>query len=272
MQMQYTTLNNEIQMPLLGFGTYGVHQIDTFLAAIDCGYRLFDTAQMYGNEKEVGIAIREAITKRGIKREEFFITTKLSRNMSLQEAKRGIESSLKTLDLSYIDLLLIHEPYAQAKDMYRAMQAAYKEGKIKALGISSFTPKVFSRFVKYCEIIPAVNQCETHIYYQQRALIEAMKPYKTVLQSWSPFIAGKALKGGFFDNPILAQIAQKYNKNVAQVALRFLVQQGIIAIPKASNPKHIQENIAIFDFSLSAADMKTIRGLDTNKTQFSWGY
>lgn len=269
MQMQYTTLNNGIQMPLLGFGTYGVNRVDTLLAAIDCGYRLFDTAQMYGNEKEVGIAIREAITKRGIKREEFFITTKLSSNMSFEGAKKGIESSLKALDLGYIDLLLIHEPYAQAKDMYRAMQEAYKEGKIKALGISSFTPKVFSEFMKSCEVLPAVNQCETHIYYQQRALIEAMKPYKTILESWSPFVAGKS---GFFDNPILVQIAQKYNKNVAQVALRFLVQQGIVAIPKASNPKHIQENIAIFDFSLSVADMKAIRSLDTNKTQFSWGY
>lgn len=266
--MQYTTLNNGIQMPLLGFGTYGVNRVDTLLAAIDCGYRLFDTAQMYGNEKEVGIAIREAITKRGIKREEFFITTKLSSNMSFEGAKKGIESSLKALDLGYIDLLLIHEPYAQAKDMYRAMQEAYKEGKIKALGISSFTPKVFSEFMKSCEVLPAVNQCETHIYYQQRALIEAMKPYKTILESWSPFVAGKS---GFFDNPILVQIAQKYNKNVAQVALRFLVQQGIVAIPKASNPKHMQENIAIFDFSLSVADMKAIRSLDTNKTQFSWG-
>ena len=267
--MQYTTLNNGIQMPLLGFGTYGVNRVDTLLAAIDCGYRLFDTAQMYGNEKEVGIAIREAITKRGIKREEFFITTKLSSNMSFEGAKKGIESSLKALDLGYIDLLLIHEPYAQAKDMYRAMQEAYKEGKIKALGISSFTPKVFSEFMKSCEVLSAVNQCETHIYCQQRALIEAMKPYKTILESWSPFVAGKS---GFFDNPILVQIAQKYNKNVAQVALRFLVQQGIVAIPKASNPKHMQENIAIFDFSLSVADMKAIRSLDTNKTQFSWGY
>ena len=141
--------------------------------------------------------------------------------------------------------------------------------KLKALGVSSFTPKVFSEFVKSCEILPAVNQCETHIYYQQRELIEVMKPYKTILESWSPFVAGKS---GFFDNPTLAQIAQKHNKSVAQVALRFLVQQGIVAIPKTSKLKHMQENIAIFDFALSAADMETIRALDTNKTQFSWGY
>lgn len=267
--MQYVTLNNGLKMPLLGFGTYDIRSIDTFLAAVDCGYRLFDTAQMYGNEREVGAAIREAIVRRGIKREEFFITTKLSSNMSFEEAKRGIESSLKALDLDYIDLLLIHQPYAQAKQMYKAMEDAYKEGKLKALGVSSFTPKVFSEFVESCEILPAVNQCETHIYYQQRALMEVMKPYKTILESWSPFVAGKS---GFFDNPTLAQIAQRHNKSVAQVALRFLVQQGIVAIPKTSKLKHMQENLNVFDFSLSAADMESIRALDKNKTQFSWGY
>ena len=267
--MQYVTLNNGLKMPLLGFGTYDIKSIDTFLAAVDCGYRLFDSAQMYGNQKEVGAAIREAIRSRGIKREEFFITTKLSSNMDFESAKKSIESSLKALDIGYIDLLLIHAPYTQAKEMYKAMELAYKEGTIKALGISSFTPKVYLEFIKTCEIMPAINQCETHIYYQQRALLEAMKPYGTILESWSPFIAGKS---GFFSNPTLRQIAARYNKSVAQIALRFLVQQGIIAIPKASKLKHMQENINVFDFSLSAADMESIRALDKNKTQFSWGY
>ncbi|VEJ08202.1 oxidoreductase, aldo/keto reductase family [Helicobacter pullorum] len=267
--MQYVTLNNGLKMPLLGFGTYDIKSIDTFLAAVDCGYRLFDSAQMYGNQKEVGAAIREAIRSRGIKREEFFITTKLSSGMDFESAKKSIESSLKALDIGYIDLLLIHAPYTQAKEMYKAMELAYKEGIIKALGISSFTPKVYLEFIKTCEIMPAINQCETHIYYQQRALLEAMKPYGTILESWSPFIAGKS---GFFDNPTLRQIASAHNKSVAQIALRFLVQQGIIAIPKASKLKHMQENINVFDFSLSAADMESIRALDKNKTQFSWGY
>ncbi|WP_230846904.1 aldo/keto reductase [Helicobacter pullorum] len=267
--MQYVTLNNGLKMPLLGFGTYDIKNIDTFLAAVDCGYRLFDSAQMYGNQKEVGAAIREAIRSRGLKREEFFITTKLSSDMDFESAKKSIESSLKALDIGYIDLLLIHAPYTQAKEMYKAMELAYKEGTIKALGISSFTPKVYLEFIKTCEIMPAINQCETHIYYQQRALLEAMKPYGTILESWSPFIAGKS---GFFDNPTLTQIASAYNKSVAQIALRFLVQQGIIAIPKASKLKHMQENINVFDFSLSAADMESIRALDKNKTQFSWGY
>ena len=267
--MQYVTLNNGLKMPLLGFGTYDIKSIDTFLAAVDCGYRLFDSAQMYGNEKEVGAAIREAIRSRGLKREEFFITTKLSSDMDFESAKKSIESSLKALDIGYIDLLLIHAPYTQAKEMYKAMELAYKEGIIKALGISSFTPKVYLEFIKTCEIMPAINQCETHIYYQQGALLEAMKPYGTILESWSPFIAGKS---GFFDNPTLRQISARYNKSVAQIALRFLVQQGIIAIPKASKLKHMQENINVFDFSLSAADMESIRALDKNKTQFSWGY
>ena len=267
--MQYVTLNNGLKMPLLGFGTYDIKSIDTFLAAVDCGYRLFDSAQMYGNQKEVGAAIREAIRSRGIKREEFFITTKLSSDMDFESAKKSIESSLKALDIGYIDLLLIHAPYTQAKEMYKAMELAYKEGIIKALGISSFTPKVYLEFIRTCEIMPAINQCETHIYYQQRALLEAMKPYGTILESWSPFIAGKS---GFFDNPTLTQIASAYNKSVAQIALRFLVQQGIIAIPKASKLKHMQENINVFDFSLSAANMESIRALDKNKTQFSWGY
>lgn len=267
--MQYVTLNNGLQMPLLGFGTYDIKSIDTFLVAVDCGYRLFDSAQMYDNQKEVGAAIREAIRSRGIKREEFFITTKLSSGMDFESAKKSIESSLKALDIGYIDLLLIHAPYTQAKEMYKAMELAYKEGIIKALGISSFTPKVYLEFIKTCEIMPAINHCETHIYYQQRALLEAMKPYGTILESWSPFIAGKS---GFFDNPTLTQIAARYNKSVAQIALRFLVQQGIIAIPKASKLKHMQENINVFDFSLSAADMESIRALDKNKTQFSWGY
>ena len=236
------------------------------LAAVDSGYRLFDTAQMYGNEKEVGAAIRKAINSRGIGREEFFITTKLSSDMSFEEAKKSIKSSLKALDIGYIDLLLIYAPYARAKQMYQAMQLAYKEGTLKALGISSFTPRIFSEFIKSCEILPAINQCETHIYYQQKALMEIMKPYGTILESWSPLIAGKS---GFFNNLILVQIANKYNRSVPQVALRFLVQQGIIAIPKTSKLKHMQENINVFDFSLSTADMESIRKLDKNTTQFS---
>ena len=267
--MKHITLNNGIKMPIIGFGTWPLKGEGCERAVIDAlevGYRLIDTAQMYKNEKEVGNAIK----KSKIPREEIFITTKIcSPNTTYNKTKEAINKSLKELQLEYIDLMLIHEPYGSSLEMYKAMELAYKEGIIKALGISSFTPKVYLEFIKTCEIMPAINQCETHIYYQQRALLEAMKPYGTILESWSPFIAGKS---GFFDNPTLTQIAARYNKSVAQIALRFLVQQGIIAIPKASKLKHMQENINVFDFSLSAADMESIRALDKNKTQFSWGY
>lgn len=267
--MVYETLNNGLMIPLLGFGTYGVTNTHTLMMAIDCGYRLFDTAQMYGNQSQVGAAIRDAMRVYGLKREEFFVTTKLSSNMSGAYTMKSIESTLKILNLDYIDLLLLHEPYAQSKAMYNAMESAYKQGKLKAIGVSNFIPSVFSEFVKTCEIPPAINQCEVHIYYQQPHLLQAMKAYGTLVQSWSPFIAGKS---ELFANPSLIRIAHTYHKSVAQVALRFLVQQGIIAIPKACNLKYMQENLEIFDFTLSVEDMQTLRALDTNTTQFSWGY
>lgn len=267
--MRYLTLNNGIKMPILGFGTYSVHSKDVLLQALDSGYRLFDTAQMYHNEKELGLAINEAMQTRGIKRQDFFITTKLSSNMSFDEAQKSIDLSLRALNLDYVDLLLIHEPYPQAKQMYEAMQIAYKEGKVRALGLSSFRPKPYLDFVKGCEILPTINQCETHIYYQQKALKEAMKAYGTVLQSWSPFIAGK---NGFFESSSLKQIARKHKKSVAQIALRFLIEQDIVAIPKASKLTHMQDNINIFDFALDEEDMQNISKLDKNQTQFSWGY
>ncbi len=266
--MQYLTLNNGIKMPILGFGTYGIHSTKTFLEALEVGYRLFDTAQMYGNEKEVGEACKEAM-RNGLSREELFITTKLSSNMSKAQAKQGIDSSLKALDLDYIDLFLIHEPYSQSKAMYEALEEAYKEGKIKSIGISNFTAKTYLDFIKTCNIAPAVNQCETHIFYQQKSLQEAMKPYGTILESWSPFISGK---GGFFDHPTLQKLARAHNKSVAQVVLRYLIERNIIVIPKTSNRKHMEDNFNVFDFTLNATEMNEIALLDKNKTQFSWGY
>ena len=272
--MQYVTLNNGIKMPILGFGTYSINDSHTILEAISYRYRLFGTAQMYGNEHKVGTAIREAIDKMGIKREDFFITTKLSNNMNFQEAKKGIETSLKSLNSSYIDLILIHEPYPKAKEMYKAMETYYKEGKLKAIGISNFTLHAFKEFIKTCEIPPAINQCETHIYYQQAALLQTMKPYGTILESWSPFIAGKVSKNknGFFNDSALEKIAHKYNKSIAQIVLRFFTQQGIVTIPKASKKEHMQENIDIFNFNLTKEEIKTIKTFDKNATQFSWGY
>ncbi len=264
-KMQYLTLHNGIKMPILGYGTYSIRDSKTILDAINVGYRLIDTAQMYGNEKEVGEALRQS----GVKREDFFIETKLSHSMSYDETKKAIEKSLKNLGLDYIDLLLIHEPYGQSKEMYRAMEEFYEEGLLKSIGISNFSSPVYLDFVKTCKIIPMINQCETHPFYQQKTLIQSMKPYKTLLQSYSPFVSGR---DGIFSNKTLQEIAVKHSRSVAQVSLRFLIQQGIIAIPKSSKIEHMRQNINIFDFKLDDEDMAKISKLDKNKSSFSWGY
>ena len=267
--MQFVTLNNGIKMPILGLGTYnlrGKSGQNAISSAIKVGYRLIDTAQMYGNETEVGNAVTNAI-KFGIPREEFFITTKLSSNMSYDEVMKRFDDSMRKLNLNYLDLLLIHSNYRNSKEMYRAMEALYKNGKIKSLGLSNFNAEAFLGFVEGCEIIPAVNQCQTHIFYQQKALREAMKESGTILESWSPFVSGQ---NNFFKNPTLLSVAKKYNRSVAQVALRFLVQQGIIVIPKTANEQRMIENISIFDFSLNSDDMRTLEAMDTGKSAFSW--
>lgn len=268
-KMEFVTLNNDIKMPILGFGTYnlrGRSGQNAISSAIKVGYRLIDTAQMYGNEIEVGNAVGNAI-KSGIPREEFFITTKLSSNMSYDEVMKKFEDSMRKLNLDYLDLLLIHSNYRNSKEMYKAMEALHKNGKIKSLGLSNFNAEAFSDFVKNCEIIPAVNQCQTHIFYQQKALREAMKESGTLLESWSPFVSGQ---NNFFKNPTLMGVAKKHNKTVAQVALRFLIQQDIIVIPKTANEQRMRENIAVFDFKLDSDDMKTLTAMDTGKSSFSW--
>lgn len=267
--MEFVKLNNGIKMPILGLGTYnmrGKSGQNAISTAIKVGYRLIDTAQMYGNEEQVGNAVGNAI-KYGIPREEFFITTKLSSNMSYDEVMKRFEDSMRKLNLDYLDLLLIHSNYNNSKEMYRAMEALHKNGKIKSLGLSNFNAEAFSDFVKNCEIIPAVNQCQTHIFYQQKALREAMKESGTLLESWSPFVSGQ---NNFFKNPTLMGVAKKHNKTVAQVALRFLIQQDIIVIPKTTNEQRMIENIAVFDFKLDSDDMKTLMAMDTGKSAFSW--
>lgn len=262
-QMQFVTLNNGIKMPILGYGTSRIKDEKIILKAIKAGYRLIDSAQMYGNEEEVGLAVKNS----GIKREEFFITTKLSSDMSYEETLKSFELSMKKLKLDYLDLLLIHSPYSQAKQMYKAMEKLYGEGRIKALGVSNFKADFFSDFVKSCQITPAVNQCQTHIFHQQKPLRAVMQKYGTVLESWSPFVMGK---NNFFENENLKKIAKKYNKTVAQVVLRFLIEQGIIVIPKTTNEARMRENLAVFDFALDAQDIKTLNAMDTGKSQFGW--
>ena len=265
--MNYIALNNDVKMPILGFGTArleGGECEKSVLTALELGYRLIDTAQMYKNEAEVGNALKLS----GIPRNDLFITTKICRpNNSYAATKSAIETSLKELQLDYIDLLLIHEPYEESQEMYRAMKEAYNEGLIRAIGISNFNKKLYSEFIKDCGIIPAVNQIEQHVFFQQNELNELMTLKGTHSQAWSPFAKGK---NDFFKNKVLASIGEKYNKAVPQIALRFLIQMNISVIPKSSNKNRMIENMKIFDFELTDDDMNKIKALDEGKTLFGW--
>lgn len=265
--MEYITLNTGSRMPLLGLGTWnlrGKECVKIVSLAIQHGYRLIDTAQMYGNEKEVGLGI----LKSGIDRHELFVTTKIYRiSNSYEKAKKAIDESLKNLQLDYIDLLLLHEPYTQGSQMYQALEEAYKEGKVKAIGISNYNERWYQNFIKECSIIPAMNQVEAHVNFQKWQLQEMLEKNGTLMQAWSPL--GQGI-GNILKNPILLEIGKKYNKSPAQIALRFLVQRGISVIPKSNKESRLMENIDIFDFKLTDEEIETIKQLDTNKTFFSW--
>ena len=265
--MEYVTFNNHMKMPILGLGTWnlrGQECINTVAAAIDIGYRLIDTAQMYDNEKEVG----QGIIKSGISRNEIFITTKIYGNSnSYQKTKAAIEKSLQNLQTNYIDLLLLYEPYPQEHDMYKALQEAYEAGKVKAIGISNYDEVRFKRFVDQCLIIPAVNQVECHIYYQKYHLQNLVDDYGTIMQAWSPLAQSKK---NMSQNPVLIEIGRKYHKTAIQVALRFLTQRGISVIPKSRRKERLIENINIFDFKLTTKEMEKIKDLDQDETLFMW--
>ena len=265
--MKYITLNNNIDIPMVGFGTYdllGENCVKSVLCAIKYGYRLIDTAKMYKNEKEVGKAIKLS----NIKREELFITTKLDSNYNSYElAKYGIEESLKDLGLTYINLMLVHEPYSNSLDMYKAMEQAYKEGKIKAIGISNFRESLYKKFISKVEIIPMVNQVQSHVFFKEKELQNIMNEYGTKTQAWSPLASGMK---DIFNNEVLNNIGSKYNKSAAQVALKYLIQNDMIVIPKSANENRIKENIDLFDFNLSIDDLKEIDKLDENKSLFAW--
>ena len=260
-------LNSNNKIPLVGFGTWelsGSVCERCVLEALDVGYRLIDTAKMYGNEREVGVAVN----KSGIKREDIFLVTKLnSSNNSYDRAKRGIEQSLNELRVNYIDLILIHEPYSNSFDMYRAMIEAQKEGKVRAIGISNFSERLYKEFILNCEIIPAINQIEAHIFFQKQKFQNLMQNNGTSLMAWSPLGAGL---GDIFSNPTIKNIAQKYSKTPSQIALKFLVQRNIIVIPRTCHKDRMIENINLFDFELTSEEMETLSKLDKNKTLFSW--
>lgn len=263
--MNYVTLNNGVKMPKLGYGVYQTPPEETercVLDAIRMGYRSIDTAQAYGNEEGVG----NAIVKCGLPREDLFITTKIwISNYGYEKAKASIEESLKKLQTGYIDLLLLHQPFGDYYGAYRAMEEAYKEGKVRAIGVSNFYPDRYLDIFHFSEIKPAINQVETHVFQQQKVAKKYMEKHGTQIMSWGPFAEGK---NDYFQNPVLKEIGAQYGKSVAQVALRFLLQSDVVVIPKSTHENRMKENFDVFDFALTEEDMKKIQALDTGKSLF----
>lgn len=263
--MEKVKLNNGVEMPVLGYGVYQVTPEECercVLDAISVGYRSIDTAQAYANEEGVG----NAIVKCGVPREELFITTKVwISNAGYEKAKASIDESLLKLKTDYIDLLLIHQPFNDYYGTYRAMEEAYRAGKLRAIGVSNFYPDRFIDLAEFCEITPAVNQVETHVFNQQVKAQEIMKKYGTQIMSWGPFAEGK---NNFFTNEMMKAIGEKYGKSVAQVALRFLIQRGVVVIPKSTHKDRMIQNLDVFDFILSDEDMKSMEGLDKGESLF----
>lgn len=263
--MEYRLLNNGVKMPVLGYGVYQVDPAECERCvsdAISVGYRSIDTAQAYANESGVGNAVK----KSGISRDQFFITTKVwITNAGEQAASKSIETSLKELKTDYIDLLLIHQPFGDYYGTYRAMEKACRDGKVRAIGVSNFYPDRLIDINNFCEIKPAVNQVETHIFQQQKAAHAVMEKYGIAHESWGPFAEGRK---DFFTNPTVMAVGEKYGKTVAQTALRYLIQSGVIVIPKSVRRERMEKNLNVFDFKLSESDMATLSALDKGESAF----
>ena len=263
--MEFVTLNNGVKMPLEGFGVFQVPDPavceQAVLDAIATGYRLIDTAAAYMNEQAVGAAIQKC----GVPREELFITTKLwVQDASYEGAKRAIETSLRNLGLDYIDLYLIHQPMGDYIGAYRAMEEAYREGKLKAIGVCNFYPNRWAALCETVEVAPAVNQVELHPFFQQENALTLMKEYGVVPEAWGPFAEGNH---GIFTHPVLTEIGKQYGKTAAQVALRWNVQRGVVVIPKSIHKNRMEQNIDIWDFQLSEKDMAQIAKLDLGHSE-----
>ena len=264
--MQTVKLNNGVEMPVLGFGVYQIpdhNECERVVSeALETGYRLIDTAQAYFNEEAVGSAIKNS----GIDRKEIFLVSKIwVSNGGYEKAKASIDESLKKLQTDYLDLMLIHQPFNDYYGTYRAMEEAYKAGKLRAIGVSNFYPDRFLDLSHFVEIQPMINQVETHVFQQQKRAKEIMKEHNTQIMSWGPFAEGK---NNYFQNKILKEIGTKYGKSTAQVALRFLTQEGVVVIPKSTHKNRMEENFNIFDFELTEDDLNKIRTLDTGKSLF----
>ena len=264
--MQKVLLNNGVEMPILGFGVF---QIDDLAEcersvhdALDVGYRLIDTAASYGNEEAVGNAIRAS----GVARDELFVTTKLwIADTGFEKTKRAFDRSMKRLQLDYLDLYLIHQPYGDVFGSWLAMQELYREGRIKAIGVSNFHPDRVMDFIVHNDVMPAVDQIETHPFHQQVATQQFLRENHIQIESWGPFAEGK---NNIFQNEVFTTIAQKYGKTVAQVILRWLTQRNIIVIPKSVRKERMAENFNIFDFDLDTSDMNSIGTLETGESLF----
>ncbi|TDL75270.1 aldo/keto reductase [Rhodococcus qingshengii] len=264
--MQKVMLNNGVEMPILGFGVFQMNDPkeceQAVYDALMAGYRLIDTAASYLNEEAVGRAIKRS----DVQREELFITTKLwVQDAGYESTKKAFAKSLERLQLDYLDLYLIHQPFGDVHGSWRAMEELYREGKIKAIGVSNFHPDRLIDLIIHNEVIPAVNQVETHPVNQQIESAQFMKENNVQIQSWGPFAEGK---NEIFQNDVLVSIAEKYNKSVAQVILRWITQRGVVAIPKSVRKERIIENFNIFDFKLSQEDMEKIAALDTKESLF----
>lgn len=261
--MEYVTLNNGVKMPMLGYGVYQTKPAETEKAvstALELGYRLIDTAASYGNEEGVGAAIKES----GIPREYLFVTTKLwVQDHGYDNTLKAFDVSMKKLGLDYLDLYLIHKPYSDYYGAWRAMERLYKEGRIRAIGVTSFWNERLADLFNCNEVKPAVNQIETNVWNQKWAEEAFMKEQGIQHEAWAPFAEGA---NHVFSNPLLQQIAQKYGKTTGQVMLRWLLQRGIVVIPKSVHKERMQENIDVFDFTLSDEDMQAIRTLDTKQS------
>lgn len=263
--MQTVTLNNGVVMPILGFGVYQIPPEQTEQAvseALAVGYRLLDTAAAYLNEEAVGRAIRSS----GIPREELFVTTKLwIQDAGEDKARRAFDASLRRLGLDHLDLYLIHQPFGDVYGSWRAMQKLYREGRVKAIGVSNFYPDRLIDLIDHNEVTPAVNQVETHPFFQRAAEQELMRERGVRIESWGPFAEGR---NDLFTHPVLGDIAKEHGKSVPQVVLRWLVQREVVVIPKSVRADRMAENFDVFDFALTEADMARIAGMDTGRSLF----
>lgn len=261
--MKTVTLNDGNSIPAVGFGVFLIPNdgpaYDAVLSALKAGYRHIDTAAAYFNESDVGRAVKDS----GIPREEIFITSKLwLQDYGYEAAKKGLETSLEKLGLDYIDLYLLHQPYGDVAGAWKALEEAKAEGKVKSIGVSNMAPKIWNEFVPQFETVPAVNQVECNPFFQQKELRALLEKDDVKIEAYQPLGHGNA---ALLTNPVITEIAEKYGKNAGQVILRFEVQEGLIVLPKSTNPERIAGNIEIFDFELNEEEMERIRGLDTGK-------